>query len=353
MERMVVLANRHAVEPLRTAIARERALFEVRRVGQSSEWCHALASEPFDWEAPLPLTGAKRFFFPPREPLLSWHGDTAEETLPDPRPFALFGVRPCDLAGISYQDRFFNGDLWYARRRARVLLVGINCLRACPGGFCRDVDAGPFASGGFDLNLTPLSDGRVIVECGTAAGHAALQGAAIAASENDAATTDTLAKAAASAVASFPDRPFIARALARMNASSVSGRRASRPATRDRRVSDAEWAALGPSCFACTGCTNVCPTCSCFTIVDETRDGDGERVRCWDSCLLEGFQREASGHHPAPRPADRVRRFWYHKLSSDFVPADGRLGCVGCGRCDVTCPGSIGALRVLHTLGAA
>jgi formate hydrogenlyase subunit 6/NADH:ubiquinone oxidoreductase subunit I len=75
-------------------------------------------------------------------------------------------------------------------------------------------------------------------------------------------------------------------------------------------------------------------------------------VRYWDSCLLEGFQREASGHHPAPHAGDRVRRFWYHKLSDDFAVDFGRAGCVGCGRCDVTCPGSIGALRVLGALGS-
>ena len=106
------------------------------------------------------------------------------------------------------------------------------------------------------------------------------------------------------------------------------------------------------ACFACTGCTSLCPTCSCFTCVDESHDGRAERVREWDSCLLEGFQREASGHSPSPLPGDRVRRFWTHKLERAFAERLGRLGCVGCGRCDVTCPGSIGALRVLGALGA-
>ncbi|MEW6270020.1 MAG: 4Fe-4S dicluster domain-containing protein [Thermodesulfobacteriota bacterium] len=68
---------------------------------------------------------------------------------------------------------------------------------------------------------------------------------------------------------------------------------------------------------------------------------------------LEGFQREASGHHPAPRAGDRVRRFWTHKLGAELAREAGRLGCVGCGRCDVTCPGSIGAHRVLGALGRA
>jgi formate hydrogenlyase subunit 6/NADH:ubiquinone oxidoreductase subunit I len=139
-----------------------------------------------------------------------------------------------------------------------------------------------------------------------------------------------------SACQSFPDRLAVARAITRIDA---------------RMVPHEEWHALGPSCLACTGCTNVCPTCSCFTVIDEPGEHGGTRVREWDSCLLEGFQREASGHHPAPHAGDRVRRFWTHKLEGTFAADCGRLGCVGCGRCDVACPGSIGALRVLGALG--
>jgi sulfhydrogenase subunit beta (sulfur reductase) len=380
MESAVVLPDWRAVDALRAALARDRELFEpclaagagerlASHAGAESEWRRVSGREPFAWETPAPLTGAKRFFFPAREALLRWQveaagepaanlspgadvaatppnepaarADTIEETLPDRAPFVLFGVRPCDLTAIAYQDRFFATDLWYRRRRERALLVGVNCLRACAGGFCRDVDAGPFARTGFDLNLTPLADGRVVVEIGSAEGRAALASAAPAC-EVDADARAAFATAAAAAVASFPARPAITRGIARINAERGT-----------ERVGDAEWQALGPSCFACTGCTNLCPTCSCFTVVDERRDGSGERVRYWDSCLLEGFQREASGHHPAPRPGDRVRRFWYHKLSRDFVADCGRLGCVGCGRCDVTCPGSIGALRILGALGSS
>jgi formate hydrogenlyase subunit 6/NADH:ubiquinone oxidoreductase subunit I len=253
----------------------------------------------------------------------------------------LFGVHPCDLAAIAYQDRFFAHDPYYQQRRARALLVGVNCLTACAGGFCHDVGAGPFADAGFDLVLTRLGDGRIAVEGGTARGDAALAAAGIHTSAFDADTRAARAAAESAAVRSFPARPFIARAIARIDAPPPTA------------VTDAEWQALGPSCFACTGCTNVCPTCSCFTVVDEAAGaGRGERARHWDSCLLEGFQREASGHHPAPSAGDRVRRFWHHKLSNGFATDFGRVGCVGCGRCDTTCLGSIGALSVLRALGS-
>jgi sulfhydrogenase subunit beta (sulfur reductase) len=336
----LVLPGRAAVDALRAALARERTVLEVRRCGGESVWRAVDTAEPFDWDAPAPLAGVKAFFFPARERLLTWEAEAVAETLPAVAPVAFVGLRACDLAAVAVQDRFFADDPWYRRRRAQVLLVGVNCLRACPGGFCVDFDAGPFARRGFDLALTPLPDGRVVLEIGSAAGRSAVAAAGLSGSPPDAGARVAFAVAEAAATASFPSRPFVARALARVDAHGP------------RAIADAEWQALGPACFACTGCTSLCPTCTCFTVVDEARGTGGERVRVWDSCLLEGFQREASGHHPAPRPGDRVRRFWSHKLSAAFTPDLGRLGCVGCGRCDVACPGAIGALAVLGALGA-
>jgi sulfhydrogenase subunit beta (sulfur reductase) len=332
-----VLVDRAAIDVLRRALARDHLLLEVRPQDDEADWRETSGDEPFEWDAPLPLAGAKRFFFPPRETLLRWRGEAIEAVTADAPPLALFGVRSCDLTAVAYQDRFFAADPWYVRRRERTLLVGLDCRSACPVGFCRDVGAGPFAHAGFDLALTPLGDDGVVIAFGTDRGRDAVESASLDARPVDGTVRDALEAAEVRARDSFPTRPFIARAIERLDAGAIR---------------DGGWQTLGPRCFACTGCTNLCPTCSCFTIVDETRDGGGERTRQWDSCLLEGFQREASGHHPSPRAGDRVRRFWAHKLSNDFVAHFDRVGCVGCGRCDVTCPGSIGALGVLAALGS-
>jgi len=335
-----VVGDRAAIDRLRRGLARDRVLYERRGAGAEAEWRRVTAAEPFDWDAGPALTGVKRFFFPSREPLLRWSGDTVEETIPDPAPFALFGLRGCDLAAIAYLDVFFAGDTAYEARRRGATLVGVNCVAACAGGFCHEVDAGPFARAGFDLALTPLPDGRVVVDPGSAAGDDLIRSQCAGGGPLDTETARAWARVEAEALATFPPRPSVAHAIARIDAA---------PGTSP--IEDAEWQALGRSCLACTGCTSVCPTCSCFMVVDEPNGERGERVRYWDSCLLEGFQREASGHHPAPRAGDRVQRFWTHKLSRDFAETCGRVGCVGCGRCDVTCPGVIGAARVLGTLG--
>jgi len=335
----VILADRAAVDRLREALVTGRALFEVRRKTAGSEWQRVTATEPFDWDVPLPLAGAKRFFFAAREPLLRWSSETVEESLPVCSPFVLFGVRPCDLAAITYQEQFFGTDAWYTRRRQSALVVGLNCITPCAGGFCRDVAAGPFAGAGFDLNLTPLPDGRVVLQFGSDAGRATFASTGVAGAGLISTDHAAFAATAAAAEVRCPTRPIIRRALSRINTASAS-----------EAIADAEWQALGPACFACSGCTNLCPTCSCFTVVDEVHEDTGQRVRYWDSCLFEGFQRQAAGRHPAERPGDRVRRFWYHKFADEFTGRFGRSGCVGCGRCDVTCTGSIGALHVLSAL---
>ena len=349
MTALAALPDRATVDGLRRAVARERTLYEVRRDAETADWCAADATEPFDWGVPRPLPSAKRFFFPPREAVLRWEGDALAEEPVAVTPFALFGLRACDAAALAYQDRFFARDPRYQARRAQALIVVVDCLAACEGGFCREMDAGPFAASGFDLALTPLADGRVAAVAGTDAGRAVLTSAGVPLAADPGALAAARDGARRAAEATFPARPFIAAGIARINGrAGASGVPRSGGAPVPQLP---EWHALGPSCLACTGCTSLCPTCSCYAVVDEGGTDRGERVRYWDSCLLEGFQREASGHHPAPHPGDRVRRFWYHKLSDDFVPEFGRYGCVGCGRCDITCPGSIGALRVLATLG--
>ena len=70
-----------------------------------------------------------------------------------------------------------------------------------------------------------------------------------------------------------------------------------------------------------------------------------ERWRLWDSCLLEGFQREASGHSPMKEEWSRTRRRIHHKLVADVIRW-GHMTCFFCGRCDAICPTGIGIKSV-------
>jgi sulfhydrogenase subunit beta (sulfur reductase) len=285
-----------------------------------------------------PLFSPKQFFFAERERLFRFEQGRFVEALPVVAPRALFGVHACDLAAIAYQDRFFEDDAHYRARRAATLLVGLDCRSACADGFCHVVDAGPAVRDGHaDLVLQRSADaGPWLLIAESEAGLAALEGMEL--EPADESWPAQRARAEQEVVAEFRDASHVVQGMARLHAGEV---------TADT------WEQLGLRCVACSGCTTVCPTCSCFAPRASTDAAGVEHERVWDSCLLEGFQREASGAHPSASPGMRVERYWFHKFGEPFRERFGRHTCVGCGRCESACPGVIGVHSTLRRIASA
>lgn len=289
-----------------------------------------------------PMSSAKGFFFAEREPLYVFDGQFFRETLPEPEPFVLFGVHSCDLTAIHYQDTFFEQDPYYQARRKQALLVGIDCTHPCKNGFCYMVNAGPgVRDETADLILHPLEEGHWLLVTVTTRGKDAIHGMSLtpASSHDMNQRWDRLSHCEHE----FEDHSYIQQGIELIN--------------RDE-PSETFWNKVGVQCLACSGCTTLCPTCSCYgtqthKLIDENADvtpESSEQVRFWDSCLYEGFQREASFHNPSEQAGERVKRFWYHKFSDDFLPEFGRYGCVGCGRCEQACPGVIGVHSIMKRI---
>lgn len=109
---------------------------------------------------------------------------------------------------------------------------------------------------------------------------------------------------------------------------------------------DEEWDAIASSCIACTGCTRVCPTCTCFTTEEEQdTPHSGTRVRVWDSCQSVSFTRNAEFHNPRSKTS-AVRYRIYDKLQY-IEERFGMKGCTGCGRCAAVCPASIDMVDIM------
>ncbi len=80
----------------------------------------------------------KGIIFPQKEVFLEFQassgekGETIEvtEVLPENKPVAVFGVRPCDGKAFFLQDKVFGGefvDPYYQKRRDLTTLVGLAC----------------------------------------------------------------------------------------------------------------------------------------------------------------------------------------------------------------------------------
>ena len=116
------------------------------------------------------------------------------------------------------------------------------------------------------------------------------------------------------------------------------------------KVPDSFWKSISSRCFQCGGCVYQCPLCTCFNVFDRKESEDkGSRIRIWDSCMFKGFTRMAGNVLPAEEMVMRTKRWYFHKLIY-YPEQSGGFGCVGCGRCAITCPGKIDMATVATEL---
>jgi len=249
-------------------------------------------------------------------------------------PYALLGVRSCDLHAIAIHDRVLAGrvyaDAHYVARREGAFIVSVSC--SDPGGtcFCVSMGTGPRPEGGpharFDLSLTELLEEgthRFVVEVGSARGAEVLADiAAPPAPTDDLAAADEVAASAAGRMGRTLDTDGLKELLY-------------------ANVESPRWDDVASRCLACTNCTMVCPTCFCTTVNDVSDlTGDiAERHRVWDSCFDADFS-YIHGGTVRDSTKSRYRQWMTHKLGS-WIDQFGTSGCVGCGRCVTWCPAAI------------
>ena len=286
----------------------------------------------------------KRFLHPPRERLWSAArtpdgfelSDEADDG--EPPSYAFLGVRPCDLRAIAIQDRVLaQPGSRYAARRARLLIVAVNCTEPGETCFCASMGTGPGADAGYDLALTEMVDQaghRFLVEIGSPRG------------------ADVLER--------VPSEPAGEASIrgARSAVEAAAGRMGRQMETGDLRelMADshlaARWDDVAARCLTCGNCTMACPTCFC-TAIEDTTDLTGdhaERWERWDSCFDLDFS-YLHGGGVRKSAKSRYRQWLTHKLGT-WHDQFGSSGCVGCGRCIVWCPAGIDLTEEVKALHA-
>ncbi len=284
------------------------------------------------WDFENPLAPPKQFLLPQTEPLAHFRridGHMHVEPVAEQRERVLFNVRSCDASALAFLRETYARDLAddvVERRAASLTVVTLACSVPCELGFCVCTDAGPFLRRDFDVQLTDLGD-AFFVEVGTDKGRA-LVGLADALFQD--AASDDQARRDASELAARAhfggETCHFGSAMRRIST---------------KRVADELWESMSAWCLDCGGCTHVCPTCYCFSVSDTPpADGCSTRCRLWDSCQYSAFTLEATGHNPRTAHGERMKRRFHHKASAQYFQRDGRVGCVGCGRCVKVCMGT-------------
>lgn len=277
----------------------------------------------------------KDFFFPQTETMFKFNaaGNWEIEQAPGIGPRVILGMRPCDIMSLKLLDPVFTGekfnDVYYRDKRDNTIIIGVSCEEVNHNCFCTAYGNSPVNGEGADLHLTWLGDGY-LVEVLTERGKELVES-----------QSGLFAAAAGDAVNRKEEK---GKQLAnRQRSVDISGVKEKL----DNMFEHPYWEEIAPKCLGCGACTYVCPTCHCFDIVDHVSQGyEGERFRCWDSCMFADFTCMAGGHNPRPSKKERVRNRFLHKLKyhNDRYNLP---GCVGCGRCLSKCPVNMDITRII------
>jgi len=282
-------------------------------------------------------TPAKEFLFPLRELAAVFPEPAEPEKI---EPFAVFGLKDCDLRSIEILDKVFMEkefeDPFYAKRREKMFIISSDCSDPADSCFCNILNGRPYANDGFDLNVSKVKGGFV-VETGSQKGEDFLkEHSELFSPANDELLTERDARRAQTQ-AQLEQNNADLKFDAPVNEIVEAGY--------DSDVFDQE----ARTCVECQACTRVCPTCHCFYLYDTKKQNYFSKMKMWDSCMRMAYAEVAGGANPRKMLGERLRHRFMHKFSY-FLERYGVDMCVGCGRCVDAEAGDVDIRQVLKKL---
>lgn len=287
-------------------------------------------------DCPASIPSPKEFIFPQKEEMFKY-SDKVIAASNNGKKRVIFGVRSCDISAVALLDRFYGGvfeDNFYMSRRKNTAFISIACNNPDPTCFCAGLGAGPYLKAGFDIQLTDLGD-RYLAQVGSKEGQSLIKNFRHLFQMPRKADYDDQYEANLSSQSKFEKRITLENVRQKILAG---------------KVEDSFWESVALRCFECGGCVYECPLCTCFNVIDwKETPNKGVRMRLWDTCMFKGFTKMAGNILPAEKKIMRTKRWYFHKLL--YYPEQfGKFGCVGCGRCTITCPGRIDMATIANKL---
>jgi len=310
------------LKPLADAIAGQMDLYVPKKVGEHFVFNRydAQTAGEIEFNNIRACTPVKEFLLPIREVAATY---PAAAPLQETRPFAVMGLKECDLRSIEILDKVFAEEQFkdplYMARRQKMFIISSDCNDPGESCFCCLFEGKGYSDSSFDLNVSQTKDGFV-VEAGSGKGHNFIE-------QHD----ELFADVPASLLAERNEnRKKVQKSLEEKNVlfdKDIDIRQAVLD-SQDSEVYDEQ----AQRCIECQACTRVCPTCHCFYLYDTKQSDYFAKMKMWDSCMRFTYAAVAGGANPNKVLGDRMK----HRLMHKFVHFLDRYGinmCVGCGRC--------------------
>jgi sulfhydrogenase subunit beta (sulfur reductase) len=271
------------------------------------------------YNIPKPSTSLKSFFLPVRENV------TSARTSQKPR--IILGIPNCDIEGLNLLDSIYldkdYDDIFYRERRENTILISSDCFGQQEHCHCMTYGIKPYSTRISDLAIA-LMDGIIVLRIMTEKGNEFVRKISLALPLTD---------------------KNILGSIEKKHKAVEESLRTSHQTLPDYRktgslVSESNMKTFinhSLRCVSCGACTTVCPTCTCFLLIDKP---GFEKVKQMDACQYPGFERVAGGEDALFEIKDRFRNRYLCKYVWKPEKFES-LACTGCGRCIEACIGKI------------
>lgn len=260
----------------------------------------------------------------------------------DSKKRVVLGVKACDLKALHLLDKAMlqSGfiDPAYKQWRDNTIIISSDCDYLHDTCSCNLVDGHPYPENGFDLNLSVV-DKNYLIQIG---------------SERSQEFVELMKKEITVANSTVSDIEIVKanrekvfnQLVEKNNNLTHSGY-----FSEFRKVEQKSWEEASEECIGCGACTNICPTCYCLILNDESTEKEFIKVRSYDSCQWYGYARVAGGGTPRPKMTERFRNRYLCKF--DYMLKNfGEFGCTGCGRCTEACAAKIDFRQVVKNVSS-
>jgi sulfhydrogenase subunit beta (sulfur reductase) len=276
-------------------------------------------------------TGAppKYLFYFPRERVYPISGSFPKRVIA--------GLKACDIKAMELLDAaLLKGGFTepaYQKWRENTTIISSDCSEICKTCSCNLSGGKPYSEKGYDINISGLN-GSYLLSVGSEKGEELLKLLIKDGEFREALAADT-------EIVDNNRDEILAELISKNKKYELNGFPSG-----FRRADKSVWMEESEECIGCGACTNVCPTCYCLILNDETRKEDFVKVRTYDSCQWYGYARVAGGGTPRPKMYERFRNRYLCKI--DYMKSNfGTSGCTGCGRCTEACAAGIDFRKVI------
>ena len=250
------------------------------------------------------------------------------------------GIKACDLKAIKLLDKALINDEFtdpaYKHWRDNSIIITADCTSISESCHCNLVEGKPFAEEGFDLNISTIDENFVLLSGSSNGDELIKLIKEIIDTKNISDNDRDKIKENRNAIISLLDNQ------------NVKYKRNGNPLEL-RNCEPDLWKDSSKECVGCSACTNVCPTCYCLILNDESEAEKFVKVRSTDSCQYNGYARVAGGGTPRPKMYQRFRNRYLCKF--DYMKSNfNEIGCTGCGRCIDACPANIDFREVISLM---